>query len=75
MGRLDPWYERFFDGLYQQVLPATFTEARTRKQLAIVRRLLHLRKGHRVLDIPCGMARLTRHSHRLIALASRPPST
>ena len=59
MTQLNPWYERFFDGLYQQVLPATFTEAQTRKQLAIVRRLLRLRKGSRVLDIPCGMGRLT----------------
>jgi cyclopropane fatty-acyl-phospholipid synthase-like methyltransferase len=59
MAQLDPWYERFFDGLYGQVLPATFTEVQTRKQLAIVRRLLRLRKGQRVLDIPCGMGRLT----------------
>jgi cyclopropane fatty-acyl-phospholipid synthase-like methyltransferase len=58
MTQLNPWYERFFDGLYGQVLPATFTEAQTRRQLAIVRRLLRLRKGHRVLDIPCGMGRL-----------------
>jgi cyclopropane fatty-acyl-phospholipid synthase-like methyltransferase len=57
--RLDPWYERFFDGLYRHVLSAAFTEDETRKQLAIVRRLLRLRKGHRVLDIPCGMGRLT----------------
>ena len=59
MAQLDPWYERFFDGLYGQVLPATFTEVQTRKQLAIVRRLLRPRKGQRVLDIPCGMGRLT----------------
>jgi cyclopropane fatty-acyl-phospholipid synthase-like methyltransferase len=59
MTQLNPWHERFFDGLYGQVLPATFTEAQTRKQLAIVRRLLRLRRGHRVLDIPCGMGRLT----------------
>jgi cyclopropane fatty-acyl-phospholipid synthase-like methyltransferase len=59
MTQLNPWYELFFDGLYQQVLPATFTEAQTREQLAIVRRLLRLSKGRRVLDIPCGMGRLT----------------
>jgi ubiquinone/menaquinone biosynthesis C-methylase UbiE len=53
------WYERMFPGLYRHVLPATFTPAQTRQQAQRVRRLLRLRKGRRVLDIPCGMGRLT----------------
>lgn len=54
-----PWFRDFFDGLYGKVLPTTFTAAQTRKQAARVKRLLRLRKGQRVLDVPCGMGRLT----------------
>jgi len=50
------WYEDFFPGLYYKVLAGmgeSPDEART------VKRLLRVRKGRRVLDIPCGMGRLT----------------
>ena len=53
------WYERFFDGLYSRVLPKQFDKAVTLRQARIVKRLLKVRKGHRVLDIPCGVGRLT----------------
>jgi SAM-dependent methyltransferase len=53
------WYDRFFDGLYARVLPRTWDEAATLEQARMVRRLLRLRKGQRVLDVPCGMGRLT----------------
>ena len=53
------WFETFFSGLYAQVLPKTFDDARTARQVRLVRRLLKLRKGQRVLDIPCGVGRLT----------------
>ena len=53
------WYDEFFGGLYARVLAGTFDEARSLKDARTVKRLLKLRKGARVLDIPCGMGRLT----------------
>jgi len=53
------WFDKFFGGLYGQVLANTFTETQTRQHVAVVKRLLRLRKGQRVLDVPCGMGRLT----------------
>ncbi len=58
MNKQPQWYQRFFDGLYAKVLPKTFDEAITLKQARIVKRLLKLRKGQRVLDIPCGLGRI-----------------
>ncbi len=43
----------------QRVLANQFSVAQTKVQLAMVRRLLRLRKPMRVLDVPCGMGRLT----------------
>jgi len=54
-----PWYETFFDRLYGSVLAAQFEPARSRKQAQVVKQLLGVRKGHRVLDVPCGHGRLT----------------
>jgi ubiquinone/menaquinone biosynthesis C-methylase UbiE len=53
------WFESFFGGLYGRVLGLAFDEKRTHQQALTVKRLLGLRKGLRVLDIPCGMGRLT----------------
>ena len=59
MSKQTQWYQTFFDGLYAKVLPKTFDEAATLKQARIVKRLLKLRKGQHILDIPCGLGRLT----------------
>lgn len=53
------WYEEFFDDTYAKVLATQFDASRTARQVGIVKRVLKLRKGQRVLDIPCGMGRLT----------------
>jgi SAM-dependent methyltransferase len=53
------WFENFFDGIYAKVLPKVFTEEQTLHHVRIVKRLLRLRKNQGVLDIPCGMGRLT----------------
>ena len=53
------WYETFFDGLYARVLPKSFGDEQSLEQGRMVKRLLRVRKGQRVLDVPCGMGRLT----------------
>jgi SAM-dependent methyltransferase len=52
------WFEKFFDGLYRDVLPSTFAHADSRRHARTIRRLLRLRAGQRVLDVPCGMGRI-----------------
>ncbi|HET8729358.1 MAG TPA: hypothetical protein VFO41_17795, partial [Alphaproteobacteria bacterium] len=53
-----PWYEAFFDGLalelWRQAMPPKVTAAEARA----IRRWLGLRRGARVLDVPCGNGRL-----------------
>ena len=53
------WYESFFDGLYTRVQSSEFGQAASLRHVRIIRRLLKARKGQQVLDIPCGMGRLT----------------
>ena len=53
------WFQSFFGELYGRVLAASFATERTLAQARLVRRLLRLRKGERVLDVPCGQGRLT----------------
>lgn len=53
------WFETFFSGLYNEVLGNTFDDRRSMEQAGLVKRLLRLRKGQSVLDIPCGMGRLS----------------
>src|SRR5262245_22056931 len=53
------WYDTFFRGLYSQVLPRTFDETSTHRDVALIRKLLRLRRGQSVLDIPCGMGRIS----------------
>jgi 2-polyprenyl-3-methyl-5-hydroxy-6-metoxy-1,4-benzoquinol methylase len=53
------WFEEFFGGFYAKVLPNVFTEEQILEDARAVKRLLGARKGHRVLDIPCGMGRIT----------------
>ncbi|KKN82975.1 hypothetical protein LCGC14_0303900 [marine sediment metagenome] len=54
-----PWYETFFDGLYGKVLASHFSEDRAQAQAELIKKLLKLRKGQRVLDCPCGVGRIT----------------
>ncbi len=56
---MSAWHERFFKGIYGAVLPHAFSREKTLAQAAVIHRLLRLRKGERVLDLPCGQGRLT----------------
>ena len=53
------WFHRFFAGLYGDVLAEQFDPSRSVKQAGMVKRLLRVRKGQKVLDVPCGQGRLT----------------
>ncbi|MHC4562686.1 MAG: class I SAM-dependent methyltransferase [Planctomycetota bacterium] len=59
MGSSKPWYETFFDGLYGKVLASQFNEDRAQAEAKLIKTLLKLRKGQRVLDCPCGVGRIT----------------
>jgi len=59
MGRKKEWFETFFAGLCGQVLAGEFDEAANQRQARTLKKVLGLRRGARVLDIPCGMGRLT----------------
>ena len=59
MSKSAEWFETFFDGLYGQALGSEALEGRAAEDAKTVRRLLKLRKGRCVLDVPCGMGRLT----------------
>jgi len=54
------WVHRFFDAAYVGQLRAQWSGAATRKQVAFVARALGLRRGARVLDVPCGFGRHAR---------------
>jgi len=51
------WFEDFFDRFYGEVL-SQIDDSRTQDDARCIKRLLRLRKGHRVLDIPCGKGRV-----------------
>ena len=53
------WFHRFFTGLYGQVLAHQFDEKRSLEDARTVKRLVRARKGQKVLDVPCGIGRLT----------------
>jgi cyclopropane fatty-acyl-phospholipid synthase-like methyltransferase len=56
---MSKWYETFFDGLYMKVLGRHFEQSRSKVEAKLAKRLLKLRKGQRILDLPCGMGRIS----------------
>lgn len=59
MAKKQEWYEKFFAGLYTDILARQFTPAQSAAQARLAKEALALRKRERVLDIPCGMGRLS----------------
>jgi ubiquinone/menaquinone biosynthesis C-methylase UbiE len=56
---MSEWPRRYFSDLYRRQLAAQFTPEQSEKQARVVARTLRLRKGMCVLDMPCGLGRLT----------------
>ena len=52
------WFEQFYGGLYEDILTDRFSESESLREAKTVKRLLRVRKGARLLDVPCGMGRL-----------------
>jgi SAM-dependent methyltransferase len=67
MSRTRPreWFHHFFDGLYGHVLGGRSYEKRAPREASLIKRVLRLRKGQRVLDCPCGLGRIARELARL----------
>src|SRR5690349_13648875 len=54
------WVYGFFDPAYARILRAQWPDALPHKQVALVAKVLGLRRGARVLDVPCGFGRHAR---------------
>jgi SAM-dependent methyltransferase len=53
------WTDTFFTGLWGVLQRRSFSEAESEEQARFVRRALGLRRGSRVLDVPCGDGRIS----------------
>jgi SAM-dependent methyltransferase len=53
------WFESFFGGTWLEVQRAFYAAEESDKRADMLERLLALRPGSRVLDVPCGNGRLT----------------
>lgn len=57
--RKSEWHNKFFKGIYTQMLARTYDVATNKRQARGIKKLLKLKKGQSVLDVPCGQGRLT----------------
>jgi len=53
------WFNDFFGDLYGRVLAGQLTPEQSEAQARLIRRVLGLRRGRRVLDCPCGLGRIS----------------
>jgi ubiquinone/menaquinone biosynthesis C-methylase UbiE len=52
------WFETFFDELYGRVLAQSFDARTCRLHARTIERMLGLKRGQSVLDVPCGQGRI-----------------
>lgn len=53
------WTDTFFTGLWGELQRGSYSRAETEGEARFIRRALGLRKGSRVLDVPCGDGRIS----------------
>ena len=56
--RVTDWTDTFFTGLWGELQRRSYPRAETEREARFIRRALGLRKGSRVLDVPCGDGRI-----------------
>ena len=65
MSATPSWFDVFFAGLWLDVQRGFWSAESSEKHASMLERVLELRRGSRVIDVPCGNGRLT------LALARR----
>ena len=74
---MSDWYGSFFSGLWLDVQRGLFGAPETEARAAMIERVLALRPGSRVLDVPCGNGRMTiplaRRGHVMTGIDFTPP--
>jgi SAM-dependent methyltransferase len=53
------WTDTFFTGLWGLLQRRSYTPEESEREARFIRKALALRKGHRVLDVPCGDGRIS----------------
>ena len=56
---MDSWWERFFEGDWLDLQPAAWSAEHTAADVDAIVRLLALKTGAKVLDVPCGEGRIS----------------
>lgn len=56
---MNDWWSSFFAGAWLDVQRTIFSDERTKGEAALISRHLGLQPGMRVLDVPCGMGRIS----------------
>ena len=53
------WTDTFFTGVWETILKNVYSEEESHDQARFIHRVLKLRKGSRVADVPCGDGRIS----------------
>jgi len=55
----EKWYEKFFDGPFLDIQQNFLSPEETKAEVDFIINALNLKPDEKVLDIPCGLGRLT----------------